>query len=479
MYSVCIADDERYIRKSIEQRIEHSGLPVLITGMGENGVEAWELYHKEHPDIFFVDIRMPVRDGLSMIEKIKAESTGSKTKFVIISGYDDFAYMQKAIQLGVVDYIKKPIVQEEFENTLRKICARIDRERMDENQKRTMGRLVFWRDFYETYKTNTVSGTFLLIQQRDVMEPEKIRKLKMEFSTEIWKYLWFHATNHVILLYTKERQQEPHMLKQVAAVREKGMQWQIYSGDFSPDQLLGQMEAEVCKRFYPGRSWEKNGPGTLQDMDSEKEWSLKKLEIALSNSRENGYRKLLESESEVQFQEPGRCAATGKWFRGVLMIMANVYAGYRLPLPDEITNYFLPMALADFSRKETLVDFLMYKADQLNTAVREQQEKNEIVENVVQYIWNHYQEELTLTGLAHEFFLAPTYLARKFRNKKNISVMQFLEECRIRKAAELLKESELSITEVAGQVGYTDTNYFSRVFKKVHGKTPKDYRRDG
>jgi len=122
---------------------------------------------------------------------------------------------------------------------------------------------------------------------------------------------------------------------------------------------------------------------------------------------------------------------------------------------------------------------LMYKADQLNTAVREQQEKNEIVENVVQYIWNHYQEELTLTGLAHEFFLAPTYLARKFRNKKNISVMQFLEECRIRKAAELLKESELSITEVAGQVGYTDTNYFSRVFKKVHGKTPKDYRRDG
>jgi len=479
MYSVCIADDERYIRKSIEQRIENSGLPVLITGMGKNGEEAWQLYQKEHPDIFFVDIRMPAKDGLWMIEKIKEESPGSRTKFVIISGYDDFVYMQKAIQLGVVDYIKKPIVQEEFLNTLNQICAKIDQERMEENQKKTMGRLIFWRDFYETHKVIPVDGTFLLIQQRDVMEPEKIRKLKTVFSTEIWKYLWFHATNHVVLLYAKERQKEQYVLEQAAGVRGIGMQLQIYPGEVSLDQLLIQMEAEVCKRYYPGLGREQKGTRFDADTESEKEWELQKLETALSNTRESGYRKLLETGSEAQFLDPARYVETGKWFRGVLTVMANVSVGYRLPLSDEITNSFLPMVLANFNRKETLTDFLFHLADQLNTAVREQQEKNEIVENVVRYIRKHYREDLTLTGLANEFFLAPTYLARKFRMKKGTSVIQFLEDCRIRKAAELLKESELSITEIAGRVGYADANYFSRAFKKIHGKTPKEYRRDG
>lgn len=106
MYSICIADDEKYVLKSIAQRISSSGMELEVVGMAGNGLEALELYDREQPDIFFVDINMPVVNGLDFIERIRKKDPDVRTRFIIISGYDDFAYMKKAIQLGVINYIK-------------------------------------------------------------------------------------------------------------------------------------------------------------------------------------------------------------------------------------------------------------------------------------------------------------------------------------------------------------------------------------
>ena len=108
MYKICIADDEAYIVKSIEQRILQSGFVVEIAGCAANGAEALELYQEQKPDIFYVDVNMPGMSGLEFIEQVRLLDEESVTKFIVISGYDDFTYMKNAIQLGVVNYIMKP-----------------------------------------------------------------------------------------------------------------------------------------------------------------------------------------------------------------------------------------------------------------------------------------------------------------------------------------------------------------------------------
>ena len=135
MYSICIADDEKYVLKSITQRISSSGMELEVVGMAGNGLEALELYDREQPDIFFVDINMPVVNGLDFIERIRKKDPDVRTRFIIISGYDDFAYMKKAIQLGVINYIKKPIRQQEFTDMLRDVCRQLDEEREKEEKK--------------------------------------------------------------------------------------------------------------------------------------------------------------------------------------------------------------------------------------------------------------------------------------------------------------------------------------------------------
>ena len=84
MWKVCVADDEKYVLKSITQRIEISGMPFEIAGVAGDGREAIALYETYHPDVFFVDINMPIIDGLDFISRIRLQDPESNTLFVII-----------------------------------------------------------------------------------------------------------------------------------------------------------------------------------------------------------------------------------------------------------------------------------------------------------------------------------------------------------------------------------------------------------
>lgn len=135
------------------------------------------------------------------------------------------------------------------------------------------------------------------------------------------------------------------------------------------------------------------------------------------------------------------------------------------------------MALADFNRSEDLLKSVNASAEALVTKVRELTGRSEIVDNVIRYIKNHYKEDINLNVLANEFFLSPAYLSRKFSQTTGVSIMSYLEDYRINVATDLLKGSERSISEIADQVGYYDANYFTKIFKKVKGITPKEFRK--
>jgi two-component system response regulator YesN len=129
LYNVCIADDEVLIQQSITARLRASGIPVRVLGCAGNAENAVVLYWSAKPDIFFVDINMPGVDGLSLVRRIREEDPDCSTKFIIITGYDDFAHMREAIQSGVTDYLKKPISTEEFNAVLASAAKQIQQER--------------------------------------------------------------------------------------------------------------------------------------------------------------------------------------------------------------------------------------------------------------------------------------------------------------------------------------------------------------
>lgn len=132
MYKILVADDERWVLLGIKQLVEKIDLPFQVVGMAENGIEALELLVELQPDVLITDIRMPGMDGLELMEKMNACQIDSKVIFV--SGYAEFNYVQKAIRLGALDYLLKPIDENRLKNVLKVVLDRLDKEQ-DEDSK--------------------------------------------------------------------------------------------------------------------------------------------------------------------------------------------------------------------------------------------------------------------------------------------------------------------------------------------------------
>lgn len=118
-YNVIVVEDEPLIRNNLIKKIEEADSTFVVTGSAHNGNAALAQITKAPVDLLVTDIKMPVMDGLQLIEKIYFDYPFMK--IIIVSGYDDFSYAQKALRFGVTDYILKPINKEDLERVLRRL----------------------------------------------------------------------------------------------------------------------------------------------------------------------------------------------------------------------------------------------------------------------------------------------------------------------------------------------------------------------
>ncbi len=124
---ILIADDEPKIRRGLRHTIEQMELPVCVCAEAEDGETALEAAIKYHPDIIFVDICMPFTDGLKFIERAQME--GIKSKFIIVSGHDEFQYAQESVRLKVFSYLLKPVDMDELYSILKALVEEVKKER--------------------------------------------------------------------------------------------------------------------------------------------------------------------------------------------------------------------------------------------------------------------------------------------------------------------------------------------------------------
>lgn len=135
-YRVLLADDERWIRSLLRSIVSWRKLGAEIVGEAEDGLTALALCRIKHPDILISDVRMPAMSGLELIEKVREELP--HVQCVVISGYDEFQFAQRALRLGVVDYLLKPLDARQVETVLRRAVGRLQAQREDSRQRKDL-----------------------------------------------------------------------------------------------------------------------------------------------------------------------------------------------------------------------------------------------------------------------------------------------------------------------------------------------------
>lgn len=127
MYTLLLVDDERWVRVSLRKIIERTGLPVQVVHECTNGLEALDWLKDHQADLVMADIKMPVMDGLALVEELRRQRKVQDV--IIVSGHDDFRYAQTALRSGVSDYMLKPVEEEDMKMGLEKWIERREAER--------------------------------------------------------------------------------------------------------------------------------------------------------------------------------------------------------------------------------------------------------------------------------------------------------------------------------------------------------------
>jgi len=131
MYRVVVIEDSKLLRMGMVHTWDWKSLDCQIVGSAGDGLEGLQVICETRPDVVLTDIRMPGLDGLEMIRS--AREKGISPAVVIISGHDEFSYAQKALTLGAVEYLVKPVEEEEAYRAIRAACARVDEQRKYRN----------------------------------------------------------------------------------------------------------------------------------------------------------------------------------------------------------------------------------------------------------------------------------------------------------------------------------------------------------
>lgn len=479
MLRIAIADDEEYVLDSIKDRIIETEMDVGIVGFARNGVEAMELLKKKKPDVFFVDINMPMMDGIAFVQKIREQFPEITTKFVIISGYDDFIYLQKAIQLGICDYLRKPIIQEELLQVLNKLMNLFLKEQKQINL------LKYSCQFYHQFRENLydfTSGTLVICHGKQIVNyTERIyfeAKISAETMTKseeeiaVQMILWPEMENILgifleNLIFGKNQIRE---FTERIHITAKYFYSLVHKQDL--DDMVQEIEELMNVRFVnPSvRYFECTKQKSIQKL------SFKEFELSLFYGNIPETRKAAREMLSYCLENENNIALLAKCYREIHVILMNNLLKHGLAVPDSLPREIQKFALSRFDKTEQITEKTEELISYVIEKVQGQTQKSELVTSVVSYLQEHYAENITLNDLADYFFVTPTYLSKKFKEKCNVNISQYLENIRLEAARHLLRISNVSVSDVAAETGYPDSNYFSRVFKKATGYTPSEYR---
>jgi two-component system response regulator YesN len=483
VYGVCIADDEDLIQQSITARLRTSGTPVRVLGCADNAEGAMILYWSAKPDIFFVDINMPGADGLSLVRRIRKEDPGCFTQFIIITGYDDFSHLQEAIRSGVMDYLKKPIDTEEFNAVVAAAAIRIQDERKKKLSEKD--KTVFYEDFIAAGGgARILSGGTLLAAYApsgDILEEEEKEGRSLQIflgEASAGKggkpfVLGFQNVRNLRLYYAPDSvisRRDLSLLFQPLTVR-KGMSF-IYS---RPCMEELEFQAE-CLEQSMNRRFLRPVLAECSRKISSLSADTGRLDYAMENGQQDSCRTAiggLVSRVCAGAETIGELSAL---YRQIILLFINKYIAHTISMPGLLKLELSPFALCRYQSQESLRTFLCGIASALAQAIGARGRNGELIQGVIEYLKQHYRNNITLRDISDHFYVTPQYLSRRFRKKTGLTFVEYLEEIRLEKAEEYLTSSDTKITDISELVGYLDPNYFSRIFKRKYRLSPSSYR---
>lgn len=432
MLKLLIADDEKYDRESITSILNTTFNEQLDISEARNGREAIEISERVRPDIVIMDIKMPGINGLKAIQEIKKFLPN--TYFIIITAYDYFDFAVEAVKNNVKEYILKPFSRTELLEKIRQAIEFVNVEKEKRrNEIENQEKLYNLMPILE----NELSFSIINNSLYSIDYETYMRYLNMDFEK---------AYSMVVKIKEKTNSEN-----RVESNRET-IKFQI--GEYIKEYINRKYKSIASYRFTKDLVYFIQ---IKDDSDDENEARFDTVNLAADIRRE--VKRIFNVSLKIGI---GKCYSS----------LEHIHKSYREACScleyksDNINVIHFQDINCSLNGKE-------YSDEKSQNIDRE---KIALFKEVEQYILDNLKEELDLEKTAAKFNLSSYYFSRSFKETLGYNFCDYINMMRINKAKELLKSDSLSIKEVGYSVGYSDPNYFSKVFKKYEGISPTEFK---
>ncbi|WP_315634685.1 response regulator transcription factor [Rossellomorea yichunensis] len=505
MYNVMIVDDEPIIRFGLKSSIDWEDKNLHLIGDFSNGKQALEAMERTgHVDILITDIKMPVMDGITLMKK--ALQMYPKLKVVLVSSYNEFEYVREGLTHGAVDYILKQTLEpDQFSRTIHKCIDKIleeekvaekldhaeqtnkinERRRTEQSIKRVLLRKMPYQDCEQRIESLPMPQLLLLgsIKELDRFEDEFgflyknliIEEIQDRFYRETEDGYCFPIGENELIFFLGNTEEPRDTVNKLKERIEKETSLKLvfsYAMVSDPEKLVeGYHHASLAGKQYFFQSnteifpYERGVKMLREPLSLEEVKAQIHGEESLENFLESRFVRWKEENMHPDKvkKEAGYILKALYWNKVEVSVfidhMSNLASSETL---EELTGLF-------HEAKNECDHLLESKSKHPNT-------DNELLDKALSYIHHHFTQEMTLQHVADHIHISRNYFSILFKRFMDINFIDYVIGLRINKAKELLGHTSLKVYEVAGESGFNDVKYFSKLFKKVTGFSPGDYR---
>ena len=527
MIKLLIADDEPLVLIGIKSMIRWEAFGIEICGTAMNGQSALEMIREYSPELVITDIKMPIMDGLKLARTCR-EEMGSLPLFIILTSYEEFPLIKEALTYQVTDYlIKLELDEESLSASVRRALERLEELKASNAYKQTVGRPML-QSYHDKFFMRLLHNLFDSREQFDI----QVRDLHLDFSHGC--YLASHGEIHGDIARQMDLAKQMNLysssLQMIREILGKNVSCHIISLDkihfaviyhfptaaqMRPGNIREAWENTCSMVHNYFNVWLSVGIGNLVDdplkisisyQEARQAFNLAVRQnpvVFFSRSGEDSCRNAFnitlfknaltqafeEFDTEILHQTlteiadlfltyPNRFLQAMDGTCNILYLALSLLPDGEDTLQEIFTAY--PDGYRSLYKQEDVLQIAQWLntlRDGLCQVLKNKRKtyKDHVAASVRKYINSHLEDRLTLNEVSAVFGLSPNYLSALFKKNCGIGFSEYITQRKIALAKSRLLEEGLKIYEVADRLGFESAFYFSKVFKKVEGMSPRDF----
>ncbi|HFR5557594.1 TPA: response regulator [Streptococcus pyogenes] len=480
MYKVLLVDDEYMILQGLTMIIDWQALGFDVVSTARSGQEALAYLTQYPVDVMISDVTMPGMTGLDLIEAAKTNHPQLPT--LILSGYQEFSYVQKAMELETKGYLLKPVDKAELQAKMKQFKDWLDAQQA------------------ESIRQETYHDSLLTLWLTDELSEKEFHQLSQDLPEHAltgFTVLYVECSEWIeeMEAYFKQEEQPCYLKKEedkkiyLAILLGRAQQAKAFTSNlqkqFSENiqQIILGETVDDWENVYESYNQVRQSLFYNSQMSQPTDKGNSKLEMPESRLQFFAFNKALMigdeptilAKLEAIFHEMKALNFSPEDVKHVsFLLFSDIYRQF--PILDKMTYLSMVKTIHNSQSIDRILRELKKVLDVTNQNNSPEKRYSDLVSETIDCIRKEYHQELTLKAIADRLHVNGVYLGQCFKNETERSFTQYLNHVRIQKAQQLLLYTNQSINEIAYETGYNTNHYFIKMFKKLNGLSPKEFR---